>query len=98
MSRPKIAPKESTSNTEMFDFSEMLDSSMNDAAIADVMTSLVETNNNQIRFAVELTKIIVDKTTKEMSEDDVFATFIRACDVIKENFHVNKLLAQLPTV
>jgi hypothetical protein len=85
-----------------FDFSEMLAPSYDDyddnETMADLMSGLIEASNNQMRLAIELTKLALDKNAaKDMNEDEVFSIFKKASAVIAESFPLKSLLENLPT-
>lgn len=75
-----------------FDFNEMVHSSHDDEVMAGIMSGMIEASNNQMLLALELTKLALDKTTKEMNEDDVFSTFKKASGVIAERFPLHTIL------
>ena len=76
-----------------FDFSEMMEeASYNDELMAGVMNGLIEASNNQMKLAIELTRLAVEKSTaKEMNEDDVFSIFNKASTVIADKFPLKGL-------
>lgn len=59
------------------DFSDEMNTP-GDEVIAGFMSGLVEANNNQLRVAIKLTKLIVEKSVGNMSEKDVFFVFKKA--------------------
>jgi hypothetical protein len=73
-----------------FDFSEGNDYPGDDA-IAGMMNGLVEASNHQQMMAIELTKIVVQKSAEDMSEENIFSTFKRATKMVKEHFALKEL-------
>jgi hypothetical protein len=68
-----------------FDLSDFMESSDNEA-MASIMAGLVEASNNQMKLAIELTKLAVEKNAaKGMNEDEVFSIFKKASAVIDES-------------
>jgi hypothetical protein len=81
---------------EDFDYSDMTDSSYDDReGMANVlMSGLIESSNNQMMLAMELTRLALEKNpSKEMKEDAVFSVFKEASAVIAESFPLKSLLA-----
>lgn len=81
---------------EDFDFSEM-ESPYENEMISGLMSELIETSNNQMLLAMELTKLAIEKSTNSMNEDAVFSIFKKATGVIAESFPLKSLLEKLPT-
>ncbi len=76
---------------EDFDFFDDLESGNED--VAAMMSSLMESSNQQLMAAIELTKLAVAKSsTESINEEAVFATYKRATKVIAENFPLKDLL------
>jgi len=72
-----------------FDFSE---ESPGDEMVAGMMSGLIEASNHQTMMAIELTKLIVAKSSEQsMSEDNIFSAFKRASKVISENVPLKEL-------
>lgn len=75
---------------ENFDFGDVFDDDEgfhDDDMVAEAMKDLAEVSNNQVLLAIELTKLVIDKSSaKERSEQDVFATFSKASTMISESF------------
>lgn len=66
-------------------------SSPNDEAIAGMMAGLIEASNHQQKIAVELTKLVAEKTTEAMNEEKIFSTFKRASKVVSESVPLKEL-------
>lgn len=74
------------------DFSSLMNTFYDDEVMSGMMNNMVEASNHQMVLAIELTKLAVEKTSKQnMNEEDVFATFKKASAVIAENFPFNSL-------
>ena len=76
---------------EEFDFDEM---SFEDDAMTDIMNNMLETSNNQMMMALELTKLIVANNPVKNMEDHVFSVYKKATQVVAENFPLKQLLEQ----
>lgn len=71
---------------EDFDLSDFMDSP-DDEAIAGVLHGLIEASNNQMTLAIELTKLIVNKSADNtMNEDAIFSILKKSTKEIAENF------------
>ena len=71
------------------DFPENL--SPQDEAVAGMMMGLIEAGNYQQKMAIELTKLVVEKSTETMDEEKVFSAFKRASKVVIENFPLKEI-------
>lgn len=67
-----------------FDFSDAM--GCDDEAITEIMGDLMETGNHQMIVALELTKLAVEKSTRDMDEEKVFAAYKQASKIVAENF------------
>jgi hypothetical protein len=77
---------------EPFDLHYVEDvSSPNDEAISGMMVGLVEASNHQQKMAIELTKLVVEKSPEAMDEEKVFSSFKRASKVVTEYFPLKEL-------
>ena len=64
-------------------------------AFAGVMGGLIDANNHQATIAMELTKLIIEKSSDQsISEDKIFATFKRASKVVYDSFPLKSLFEQ----
>jgi hypothetical protein len=72
------------------DFSDEMNTP-GDEVIAGFMSGLVEASNNQLRVAIELTKLIVEKSVGNMSEKDVFSVFKKATKVVTESVPLKEM-------
>ena len=75
------------------DFSEDF-SSPNDETIAGMMAGLIEASNHQQKIAIELTKLVVEKSAESMNEEKIFSAFKRASKVVTESAALKELWAQ----
>lgn len=82
---------------EVFDFSDMdINDSYEDTNMSEIMHLLMESNNQQMKVAVELTKIIVENNLlKNANENDVFSLFKKASKVVNESYNLDNLMDQL---
>ncbi len=95
MAKSNILKKRSEEDD--FDFSEIIDS-YDDEAVAGVMHGLIEASNNQMNFAIELTKLVINRNAdKAISEDEVFSVFERASKAVSENFPLKALWDKFST-
>lgn len=81
-----------------FDFQDIFQSGENDEAIAGFMHGIIEASNNQMTLAVELTKLVVNKSTNNMNEDEIFVVFKKASDVIANSTPMKGLMGQLKAI
>lgn len=72
------------------DFTEDF-SSPNDEAIAGMMAGLIEASNHQQKIAIELTKLVVDKSPEAINEEKIFSAFKRASKVVNESVPLKEL-------
>ena len=98
MAKNNLIKKHNASELENdFNFSDFLDAP-DDEAIAGVLHGLIEASNNQMTLAIELTKLIVNKSVDNtMSEDDIFGILKKSTKVIAENFPLKTLLEDFPS-
>lgn len=61
------------------------------------MISMVDAVGHQMTLTNELTKIVVEKSTKEMSAEEIFVIFKQAAAVIAEASPLKELMQNLPT-
>jgi len=90
MSKNKLTKKE-----EMFDFEdyEEFDDSSNNELMAGFVSGMLEASNNQAKIALELTKLIAEKTPSDkIDEEFVFSTFKKSTKVVSENQSLPELL------
>lgn len=80
-----------------FDFQNIFQSHEDDEAIAGIMHGIIEASNNQMTLAVELTKLVVNKNTNNMHEEEVFSIFKKASNVIATCNPMKGLMEQLKT-
>lgn len=74
---------------DVFDFSE---ESPGDEVVAGMMSGLIEASNHQTMMAIELTKLVVAKSSQpSMSENDIFSAFKRASKVVTESVPLKEL-------
>jgi hypothetical protein len=52
--------------------------------MAGIMHGIIEGSNQQQQIAIELTKLVVQKSSEQMNETDIFSTFKRATQVVSE--------------
>lgn len=77
---------------ELFDVDFVRDfSSPNDEVIAGMMAGLIEASNHQQKMAIELTRLVVEKSNEPINEEKVFSAFKRASKVVIENFPLKEL-------
>lgn len=70
-----------------FDFSELpdMDSSPEEGYILGMMSGMIEAYRHQQQTAIELTRLAIEKNASEnMSEEEVFSTFKRACQIVSD--------------
>jgi len=73
-----------------------MDDHYDDEAMAGVMSGLIEASNQQMKMAIELTKLIVENnSTKGVSEEQVFSIFKKASKMVGENNTLKTMLKQL---
>ena len=72
------------------DFAENF-SSPNDETIAGMMAGLIEASNHQQKIAIELTKLVVEKSTEAMNEEKIFSAFKQSSKVVTENAPLKEL-------
>jgi hypothetical protein len=77
---------------EEFDFNEM---SFEDDSMSEIMNNMLETSNNQMLIALELTKLIATNNPVKNMEDHVFSVYKKATKLVAENFPLKKLLEQI---
>ena len=66
-------------------------SSPNDEAIAGMMAGLIEASNHQQKIAIELTKLVIEKSSEAMNEEKIFSAFKRASKVVTESVPLKEL-------
>lgn len=75
----------------------MMDSS-DDEAMVGFAQDILESSNNQMTLALELTKLVVEKNAAtNMKEEEVFSVFKKSLGVISENFPLKKLWGKFST-
>lgn len=79
---------------EDFDFAEFMESGGGEA-FSDIMNSLLEAGKHQMTISLELTRLVVESTSKEMSEEKVFSTFKQAAKVVSESFPLKELTQKI---
>jgi len=81
----------------MNDFGHMeMDEPYGDEAMAGVMSGLIEASNQQMKMAIELTKLIVENNpTKGAGEEQIFSIFKKASKVVGDNHTLKTMLKQL---
>lgn len=77
------------------DFRDIFHSHEQDEAMAGFIHGIIEASNNQMTLAVELTKLIVNKSTKDMKEDEVFLILKKASDAVANSTPMKTLWEQL---
>lgn len=74
-----------------FDFSDMMDSS-DDEAMIGVMQGILEASNNHMNLALELTKLALQKNgASAMREEEVFSVYKKSLGIISESFPLKAL-------
>lgn len=69
-----------------------------DDFMADMIKSLLDVSNEQMRIALELTKLSLQANAgSNSSQEKVFETFLKASSVVAENLPFKKLINQLDT-
>jgi len=66
-------------------------SSPGDEAIARMMQGLIEVSHHQQGLALELTKLVVERSADPMNEEKIFSVFKRSSKVIADNFLLKEL-------
>jgi len=81
-----------------FDFSELSDSFDNgNQEVIDFMQGILGSCHEQMRTALELTKLITEKSViKDINEDKIFAIYQKALKVTVESFPLTEMLAKVP--
>lgn len=75
-----------------FDFSELMGSGEDDSAMAGFLHGIIEASNNQMTLAIELTKVVVNKSAdKMMGADDIFSIFKQGSKVVADSFPLKAL-------
>ena len=70
-------------------------SGFDDEIFADMMKGFIEANNHQTMLAMELTRLVIEKSPEQsMSADNIFAVFKRAMAVIYESSPLKDLLGK----
>ena len=63
----------------------------------DFMQGMLGSCHEQMRTALELTKLIAEKSTiKDMNEDKIFSIYQKALKVTSESFPLTAMLAKVP--
>lgn len=81
-----------------FDFAELMmeSDSPDDEAVLGMMSGLIEAYRHQQQTAIELTRLALEKSSSECrSEEEVFATFKRATEVVLEVCPVKELFEKI---
>jgi hypothetical protein len=60
-------------------------------AVVGVLQGLIEASQHQQKTAIELTKLVVEKSSETMTEENIFSAFERATKVVAENFPLKEL-------
>ncbi|MGB6976239.1 MAG: hypothetical protein WBE18_02115 [Gammaproteobacteria bacterium] len=84
--------------SEVDDFSFMVDDDPNEdhEVVNDMLENVFQVANHQIHAALELTKIITDKTTQAaVSKEQIFDTYREALKVIAESSPLLGLMEKL---
>jgi len=82
---------------EDFDFSDMMGSS-GDEAMVGVMQGMLETSNNHMTLALELTKLVLQKNTASaMREEEVFSIYKKSLGIISDSFPLKELWEKFKT-
>lgn len=98
MAKTSLVKKQQNQRTPDFDFSEILqmDSSHDDEVVLGMMTGLIEAYRHQQHTAIELTRLVIEKSASEkMSEEDVFSTFKRASQTVSEVSPIKELFEKM---
>ena len=93
MSKNKALKREQ--ETRNFDFSEIMESPFGDEAISGMMGNVIEANNQQMRLAFDLTRLVVEKNSEKMNEEAIFSTFRRASKAVAENLPLKEIWGKL---
>jgi hypothetical protein len=62
-----------------------------DESVVGILQGLIEASQHQQKTAIELTKLVVEKSSGTMTEGNVFSAFERATKVVAENFPLKEL-------
>jgi hypothetical protein len=94
MARNKTLQKQEIEFTDKFDFSGLPDLYA-DEEVTGFIGNLLVASNNQLQVAVALTKLVVEKSTDNMNEENIFSLFKRATQVVAESIPLKELLSKL---
>lgn len=95
MAKPSVIKRQQKPD---FDFSEILqmNSSPDDEVVLGMMTGLIEAYRHQQQTAIELTRLVMEKSASEnMSEEEVFSTFKRASQAVSEISPIKELFEKM---
>lgn len=76
---------------EYDDFPEGNGTIPGDEAIAGMMGGLIGASNRQQMMAIELTKLVIQKSAEPMKEEEIFSIFKRATKVVIGHFPLKEL-------
>ena len=74
-----------------FDFSDLMTDSPDEETILGMMTGMIEAYRYQQQTAIELTKLVVEKSNASMKEEEIFLAFKRASQVVSEISPIREL-------
>jgi hypothetical protein len=81
---------------ELEDLSFMLDDPSENAAVNGMLGTLVESSHHHMNVALELTKIIISKSSSDsLDEEKVLSIFKHALKAVSENCRLKSLWEQL---
>lgn len=94
MAKNKVQKKSSVAVEEAdLDFFADEANLVGNEVLTEMMGNFVEASNEQIKMAVELTKLVVaNNSNQTITEENVFATFKKASKVISESYPLKSLL------
>lgn len=95
MAKPSVIKRQKTPD---FDFSEILkmDSSLDEETVLGMMTGFIEACRHQQQTAIELTKLVIEKSVSEkIDEQEIFSTFKRASQAVSEVSPMKELFEKM---
>lgn len=67
------------------DIFSVADDVPNDEMVSDLMNGMIEASTKQSELAIELTKVVLNKLNRDMTEDEIFAIFRKSTQIVCES-------------
>lgn len=95
MAKNQLMEMEDMDMDDEFDFDCEHDHAMEDGVVSSMMNAMMETNRDNMKVALELTKLICERNSDCKSKDAILETFNQTMQTVEKNSSLKPFIEKM---